>query len=74
LIILLWQAAAKKTTIGNTDDYRFTILVNSTSMAVPIGLLPKMAKFATFPTDCQWGVNTAAPYGGCKLILLQSVG
>jgi hypothetical protein len=39
-------AAAKKTKpIGNNDDCRFTIIVNSASTAVPIGLPPKMAKF-----------------------------
>ncbi len=43
-----WEAT-KKTTISNTDDCQLTIclttLVNSASMAPPIGLLPKMAKF-----------------------------
>jgi hypothetical protein len=44
-LTVAWRAATKKTTISNTDDYRFTILVNSASMAAPIGLPPKMAEF-----------------------------
>jgi hypothetical protein len=35
----------KKTTIGDTDDRGLMILVNSTSMALPIDLPPKMAEF-----------------------------
>jgi hypothetical protein len=31
--------------IGNDDDRRFMIIVNSASTAAPIGLPPKMAKF-----------------------------
>jgi hypothetical protein len=31
--------------IGNDDNRRFTIIVNSTSTAAPIGLPPKMAEF-----------------------------
>jgi hypothetical protein len=46
------QGATKKTTISDTDDRRLMTLVNSASMAPPIGLLSKMAKFATLPTDC----------------------
>jgi hypothetical protein len=44
-VITLTAAAAKKTTISNTDHHQFTALVNSASMAVQIGLLPKMAEF-----------------------------
>jgi hypothetical protein len=39
------QGATQKTTIGNTDNRRLTTLVNSTSMAPPIGLQPKGAEF-----------------------------
>ncbi len=39
------RGAMKKKTIGDTDDRRLTTLVNSASMAPPIGLPPKMAKF-----------------------------
>jgi hypothetical protein len=35
--------------IGDDDDRRFTIIVNSASMAAPIGLPPKMAKFCHTP-------------------------
>ncbi len=35
----------KNKPIGNCDDCWFTIIVNSVSMAAPIGLLPRMAKF-----------------------------
>jgi hypothetical protein len=35
----------KTTTIRNTDNHRLTTLVNSASMAAPIGLPPKMAEF-----------------------------
>jgi hypothetical protein len=38
-------AATKETTIGNTDDRRFTTLVNSASTALLIGLPPKGAEF-----------------------------
>jgi hypothetical protein len=31
--------------IGDDDDRRFTIILNSASMAAPIGLPPKMAEF-----------------------------
>jgi hypothetical protein len=34
-----------KTTISDTGDHRLTILVDSASTVVPIGLLPKMAEF-----------------------------
>ncbi len=44
-VITLTAVARKKTTIGNTDDDRFTTLVNSTSTAPPIGLPPNGAKF-----------------------------
>jgi hypothetical protein len=37
--------ATKKTTMGNTDNCLFTTIVNSASMATPIGLTPKMADF-----------------------------
>jgi hypothetical protein len=35
----------KKTTIGDTDNCRFTIIVKNTLMAALTGLPPKMAKF-----------------------------
>ena len=41
----LTVAAMKTKPIGDDDDPRFTIIVNSASTAVPIGLPPKMAKF-----------------------------
>jgi hypothetical protein len=47
-----YSSGYKKTAIGNcqctytcTDDRQFTTLVNSTSAALLIGLLPKMAEF-----------------------------
>jgi hypothetical protein len=46
-VIPLTAAATKNTTIGNTDNHQLTTLVNIASMAVPIGLPPKMAKFCT---------------------------
>jgi hypothetical protein len=46
--------------IGDDDDCRFTIIVNSASTAAPIGLPPK--------------INAAVPYCGCILIPLLSVG
>jgi hypothetical protein len=42
---MLTAAATKTKPIGDCDDRLFTIIVNSVSMAAPIGLLPKMAKF-----------------------------
>ncbi len=42
---MLTAAATKTKPIGDCDDRRFTIIVNSISMAAPIGLPPKMAKF-----------------------------
>ena len=41
----LTAAATKTKPIGDDDDCRFTIIVNSASTAVPIGLPPKMAEF-----------------------------
>ncbi len=38
------EVATKTTTIGNTDDCQLMALVNSASMAPPIGLPPKGAK------------------------------
>jgi hypothetical protein len=43
---MLTAAATKTKPIGDCDDRRFTIIVNSVSMAAPIGLPPKMAKFS----------------------------
>jgi hypothetical protein len=43
-VITLTAAAKKKTTIGDTNDCQLTNLVNSASMALPIGLPPKGAK------------------------------
>jgi hypothetical protein len=37
--------AMKTKPIGDDDDRRFTIIVNSASTAAPIGLPPKMAEF-----------------------------
>ena len=45
----LTAAATKTKPIGDDDDCRFTIIVNSASMAAPIGLPPKMAKFCHTP-------------------------
>ncbi len=42
---MLTAAATKTEPIGDCDDRRFTIIVSSVSMAVPIGLPPKMADF-----------------------------
>jgi hypothetical protein len=39
------MAATKIKPIGDYDDRRFTTIVNSASTVLPIGLLPKMAKF-----------------------------
>jgi hypothetical protein len=63
----------KKTTISNTDDCQFTTLFQSTSAAMPVGLLPKMAKFCHTFNRLLVGVDTAAPYGGCNFIHLRSV-
>ncbi len=41
----LTAAATKTKPIGDDDDRRFMIIVNSASTAAPIGLPPKMAKF-----------------------------
>jgi hypothetical protein len=41
----LTVVATKTKPIGNDDDHQFTIIVNSASMAAPIGLPPKMAEF-----------------------------
>ncbi len=41
----LTAVATKTKPIGNYDDCQFTIILNSTSTAAPIGLPPKMAKF-----------------------------
>jgi hypothetical protein len=41
----LTAAATKTKPIGDDDDRRFTIIINSASTAAPIGLPPKMAKF-----------------------------
>jgi hypothetical protein len=41
----LTAAATKTKPIGDDDDCRFTIIVNSASTAAPIGLPPKMAEF-----------------------------
>ncbi len=45
LLHTLTTADMKKTMISNTDDCQLRTLVNSASMAAPIGLLPKGAKF-----------------------------
>jgi hypothetical protein len=45
----LTAAATKTKPIGDDDDRRFTIIVNSTSTAAPIGLPPKMAEFCHTP-------------------------
>ncbi len=45
MLTVAWQGAMKKTTIGDTDDRQLTTLVNSASMAAPIGLPLKGAKF-----------------------------
>jgi hypothetical protein len=54
----LTAAATKTKLIGNDDDRQFTIIVNSASMAVPIGLPPKMAEFCHTPNrlllGCQY--------------------
>jgi hypothetical protein len=42
---MLTAAATTNKIISNCQYGRFTTLVNSASMALPIGLLPKMAKF-----------------------------
>jgi hypothetical protein len=41
----LTAAATKTKPIGDSEDRQFTIIVNSTSTAAPIGLPPKMAEF-----------------------------
>jgi hypothetical protein len=42
---MLIAAATKTKPIGDDDDRRFTIIVNSASTAASIGLPPKMAEF-----------------------------
>ncbi len=44
VITTLTAAATKTKPIGDDDDCRFTIIVNSASTAAPIGLPPKMAE------------------------------
>jgi hypothetical protein len=41
----LTAVPTKTKPIGDNDDHQFMIIINSTSTAAPIGLLPKMAKF-----------------------------
>jgi hypothetical protein len=41
----LTAAATKTKPIGDDDDCRFTIILNSASTAAPISLPPKMAEF-----------------------------
>jgi hypothetical protein len=45
----LTAAATKTKPIGDDDNRRFTIIVNSTSTAALIGLPPKMAEFCHTP-------------------------
>ncbi len=45
----LTAVAMKTKLIGDDDDRRFTIIVNSASTAAPIGLPPKMAEFRHTP-------------------------
>ncbi len=45
----LTAAATKTKPIGDDDDCRFTIIVNSASTAAPISLPPKMAEFCHTP-------------------------
>ncbi len=45
VITMLTAVATKTKPIGDDDDCRFTIIVNSASTAAPIGLPPKMAEF-----------------------------
>jgi hypothetical protein len=45
----LTAAATKTKPIGDDDDRRFKIILNSASMAAPIGLPPKMAEFCHTP-------------------------
>jgi hypothetical protein len=45
----LTAAATKTKPIGDDDNCRFTIIVNSSSTAAPIGLPPKMAQFCHTP-------------------------
>jgi hypothetical protein len=45
--MMLTAAAIKKTTMSNCQYCEFTTLVNSASTALPIGLPPKEAEFAT---------------------------
>jgi hypothetical protein len=45
LVITLTVAATKTKPNGNYDVCQFATIVNRASMAAPIGLLPKMAKF-----------------------------
>jgi hypothetical protein len=46
---MLTAAATKTKPIGNDDDRRFTIIVNSASTVAPIGLPPKIAEFCHTP-------------------------
>jgi hypothetical protein len=45
----LTAAATKTKPIGDDEDCRFMIIVNSASTAAPIGLPPKMAEFCHTP-------------------------
>jgi hypothetical protein len=62
-VVMLTQCKlnTQNTTISNTDNRQFTTLVKNTSMAAPISLPPKMAKFATLPTDCYGALMLPCP-------------
>ncbi len=57
-------AATKTKPIGDDDDRRFTIIVNSASTAAPIGLPPKMVKFCHTPNRLLLGLQ-------CRCALLR---
>ncbi len=61
----LTAAATKTKPIGNDDDRRFTIIVNSASTEAPIGLPPKMAEF------CHTCSNRSLLVRQCRRALLR---
>ncbi len=73
---MVTAAATKTKPIGDCDDHRFKIIINSVSMAAPIGLPPKMAEFCHTSNRLlwYWRADAAVPYCGCILIPLLPVG
>jgi hypothetical protein len=72
-MLLGYSGDYEKITIGDTDDRRFTTIVNSASTALLIGLPPKGAKFRHTSNRLLVGHQSAVPSHGCILVPLRSV-